>query len=30
MLSPTVVDKENMDATIIKDGFHIKEDVYGY
>ncbi len=27
-LEPIPVDKENMDSTIIKDGFHMKEEVY--
>lgn len=27
-LEPIPVDKENMDTTIIKDGFHMKEEVY--
>jgi D-xylose transport system substrate-binding protein len=27
-LEPIAVDKENMDTTIIKDGFHMKEEVY--
>ncbi|WKA55675.1 D-xylose ABC transporter substrate-binding protein [Planococcus shixiaomingii] len=29
LLSPIAVTKENIDDTIIKDGFHSKEDVYG-
>lgn len=28
VLDPTAVDKENIDETIIRDGFHIKEEVY--
>lgn len=28
VLEPVVVDKENMDLTIIKDGFHMKEKIY--
>lgn len=30
MLVPTPVDKSNIDETIIKDGFHMHEEVYGY
>lgn len=30
MLVPTPVDKNNIDETIIKDGFHMHEEVYGY
>ncbi|HXI14463.1 MAG TPA: substrate-binding domain-containing protein [Thermoanaerobaculia bacterium] len=26
---PTVVDKSNVDATVIKDGYHKREDIYG-
>ncbi|VEG72546.1 D-xylose-binding periplasmic protein [[Pasteurella] aerogenes] len=29
LLEPVVVTKENIDATVIKDGFHTKEAVYG-
>jgi hypothetical protein len=25
-----VVDKSNVDATIIKDGYHSREDIYGH
>lgn len=28
VLDPTAVDKENIDETIIRDGFHIKEEIY--
>lgn len=28
-LTPTLVTKDNMDATVIKDGFHTKTEVYG-
>ena len=28
LLEPITVDKENLDATIIKDGYHKREDVY--
>lgn len=28
LLEPISVDKSNLDATVIKDGFHKKEDVY--
>ena len=27
-LSPIPVDKSNIDSTIIKDGFHLKTDIY--
>ena len=27
-LEPVAVDKSNIDETIIKDGFHLKSDVY--
>ena len=29
LLSPIQVDKENIDETVIKDGFHDRKDVYG-
>ncbi|WP_078381875.1 D-xylose ABC transporter substrate-binding protein [Sutcliffiella halmapala] len=29
LLEPIAVDKKNMDETIIRDGFHSREDVYG-
>lgn len=29
LLQPIVVDKNNVDATIIKDGYHSRQDVYG-
>jgi len=28
LLAPIAVDKENMDETVIRDGFHMREDVY--
>jgi D-xylose transport system substrate-binding protein len=28
ILEPITVNKENLDSTIIRDGFHLKEDVY--
>lgn len=28
LLAPIAVDKENMDETVIRDGFHLREDVY--
>jgi D-xylose transport system substrate-binding protein len=28
VLTPIAVDKENIDDTIIRDGFHLKDDVY--
>ena len=28
LLEPIMVDRENVDATVIKDGFHAREDVY--
>lgn len=28
VLDPTAVDKENIDETIVRDGFHIKEEIY--
>jgi D-xylose transport system substrate-binding protein len=30
LLEPVVVDKSNVDATVIKDGYHKREDVYGH
>ena len=30
LLPPVVVDKANLDATIIKDGYHSREDIYGH
>ena len=30
LLEPIVVDKSNVDATIIKDGYHSREDIYGH
>jgi D-xylose transport system substrate-binding protein len=30
LLPPVVVDKSNVDATIIKDGYHSHEDIYGH
>ena len=27
-LDPIAVDKQNIDSTIIKDGFHLKADIY--
>jgi D-xylose transport system substrate-binding protein len=30
LLPPLVVDKSNLDATIIKDGYHSREDMYGH
>ena len=29
LLAPVAVDKANLDATIIKDGYHTREDIYG-
>jgi D-xylose transport system substrate-binding protein len=29
LLEPIVVDKSNIDATVIKDGYHKREDIYG-
>ena len=29
LLEPIAVDKTNLDATIIKDGYHKREDIYG-
>ena len=29
LLEPVAVDKSNLDATIIKDGYHTREDIYG-
>src|SRR5436190_11963493 len=30
LLEPVVVDKSNVDATVIKDGYHKREDIYGH
>jgi D-xylose transport system substrate-binding protein len=30
LIPPVVVDKGNVDATVIKDGYHKREDVYGH
>ncbi len=30
LLEPIVVDKSNVDSTIIKDGYHTREDIYGH
>ena len=30
LLAPIVADKANVDATIIKDGYHTREDIYGH
>lgn len=30
LLEPIVVDKSNVDATVIKDGYHKREDIYGH
>ncbi|MEA2162210.1 MAG: D-xylose transport system substrate-binding protein [Thermoanaerobaculia bacterium] len=30
LLEPMVVDKANVDATVIKDGYHKREDIYGH
>ena len=30
LLEPIVVDKINVDATVIKDGYHKREDIYGH
>jgi D-xylose transport system substrate-binding protein len=30
LLAPIVVDKSNVDATIIKDGYHSREEIYGH
>jgi D-xylose transport system substrate-binding protein len=29
LMAPTSVDKENLEATVVKDGFHTKEQVFG-
>ncbi len=29
LIQPTIVDKDNIDETVIKDGFHTRESVYG-
>jgi len=29
-LEPIVVDKNNVDATVIKDGYHTHADIYGH
>jgi len=28
LLEPIMVDRENLDATVIKDGFHSREEIY--
>jgi D-xylose transport system substrate-binding protein len=30
LLEPMVVDKSNVDSTVIKDGYHKREDIYGH
>ncbi len=30
LIAPVSVDKSNLDATIIKDGYHSREDIYGH
>ncbi len=30
LIEPIVVDKSNVDATIIKDGYHTREEIYGH
>ena len=30
LIPPIVVDKSNVDATVIKDGYHKREDIYGH
>ncbi|HMC22977.1 MAG TPA: substrate-binding domain-containing protein [Thermoanaerobaculia bacterium] len=30
LIPPVVVDKSNVDATIIKDGYHTREEIYGH
>ena len=30
LLEPVVVDKSNVDATVIKDGYHKREEIYGH
>jgi len=30
LLAPVVVDKSNVDSTVIKDGYHKREDIYGH
>jgi D-xylose transport system substrate-binding protein len=30
LLEPIVVDKSNVDSTVIKDGYHKREDIYGH
>jgi D-xylose transport system substrate-binding protein len=30
LIEPIVVDKNNVDATVIKDGYHKREDIYGH
>lgn len=30
LLAPIVVDKSNVDSTVIKDGYHTREDIYGH
>jgi D-xylose transport system substrate-binding protein len=29
LLQPIVVDKSNVDATVIKDGYHTRHEIYG-
>ena len=30
LIPPVVVDKSNVDATVIKDGYHTHKDIYGF
>ena len=30
LLEPVSVDKSNVDATVIKDGYHKREEIYGH
>jgi len=29
LLQPIVVDKSNVDATVVKDGYHTRQEIYG-